>query len=430
MKQKNYFLKTALLALTMIAGTTMSWADGIKLVEWNFDGGYSNVGNVYTPNGGDWAQVSHWFSDGAPTVYPDLYIGTQTNYVATCNITNANGDKGNDRQWMFVKPDGSGEAKTFRVNPKKAANSVAFASESEYTTTTHYVYYQFTFPTTGFTNIKIEYACAFGGSAEKKLAAVVSTNGGSTWTHVGTLTTNTNWRTYNSVSLSMEGAANQSNVLVRLLIDGYTDNDNNNWNLDYFRVTGEYQLTVGSAAAATLVLPYESTIPSGVSAYTLVYEDAVVKATKVTGSTLAADTPVLINAEAGDYVFSPASTTVSTEASATSGALTGYYAPTSVAQGYVLQKQGDNLGFYPFKSTRSIKAYRAYLNVAPTSAHGLEILFDEGETTGIGEVNEVREVNEVKDNSIYDLQGRRVANGQKPKAKGLYIVNGRKVVIK
>jgi hypothetical protein len=30
----------------------------------------------------------------------------------------------------------------------------------------------------------------------------------------------------------------------------------------------------------------------------------------------------------------------------------------------------------------------------------------------------------------YDLQGRKIANGQKPKAKGLYIVNGRKVVIK
>ena len=26
----------------------------------------------------------------------------------------------------------------------------------------------------------------------------------------------------------------------------------------------------------------------------------------------------------------------------------------------------------------------------------------------------------------FDLQGRRIANGQKPKAKGLYIVNGQK----
>ena len=31
---------------------------------------------------------------------------------------------------------------------------------------------------------------------------------------------------------------------------------------------------------------------------------------------------------------------------------------------------------------------------------------------------------------VYDLQGRRVINGQKPAAKGIYIINGRKVVIK
>ena len=30
----------------------------------------------------------------------------------------------------------------------------------------------------------------------------------------------------------------------------------------------------------------------------------------------------------------------------------------------------------------------------------------------------------------YDLQGRKIANGQKPTAKGLYIVNGKVVVIK
>ncbi len=32
--------------------------------------------------------------------------------------------------------------------------------------------------------------------------------------------------------------------------------------------------------------------------------------------------------------------------------------------------------------------------------------------------------------AYYDLQGRKIANGQKPKAKGLYIVNGKVVVIK
>ena len=32
--------------------------------------------------------------------------------------------------------------------------------------------------------------------------------------------------------------------------------------------------------------------------------------------------------------------------------------------------------------------------------------------------------------SIYDLQGRKVANGQQPKANSIYIKNGKKVVVK
>ena len=53
---------------------------------------------------------------------------------------------------------------------------------------------------------------------------------------------------------------------------------------------------------------------------------------------------------------------------------------------------------------------------------------DEDGTTTINE-HELNESHELS-GAVYDLQGRRVANGQKPTAKGLYIVNGKKVVIK
>ena len=33
-------------------------------------------------------------------------------------------------------------------------------------------------------------------------------------------------------------------------------------------------------------------------------------------------------------------------------------------------------------------------------------------------------------NEVYDLQGRRIANGQQPTAKGVYIINGKKMVIR
>ena len=49
------------------------------------------------------------------------------------------------------------------------------------------------------------------------------------------------------------------------------------------------------------------------------------------------------------------------------------------------------------------------------------------ETTGISSLNMKDKDGKVK---VYDLQGRRIDNSQQPKAKGLYIMNGKKVVNK
>ena len=56
----------------------------------------------------------------------------------------------------------------------------------------------------------------------------------------------------------------------------------------------------------------------------------------------------------------------------------------------------------------------------------------EGMPTGIEEISEELKVKseEFATARWYTLDGREIANGQKPKAKGLYIVNGKKIVIK
>jgi hypothetical protein len=77
-----------------------------------------------------------------------------------------------------------------------------------------------------------------------------------------------------------------------------------------------------------------------------------------------------------------------------------------------------------------VPANKAYVQVSPSvftaSAHALSISFCEGEVTGISEAT-LLNINEViKNNNVYDLSGRRVAKH----TKGLYIVNGKKVVIK
>jgi hypothetical protein len=69
-------------------------------------------------------------------------------------------------------------------------------------------------------------------------------------------------------------------------------------------------------------------------------------------------------------------------------------------------------------------ARKAYLLIdgCAAQARGLTMVF--GETTSLTPVPSPRG----EGSEYYTLDGRKVANGQKPTAKGLYIVNGKKVV--
>ena len=98
----------------------------------------------------------------------------------------------------------------------------------------------------------------------------------------------------------------------------------------------------------------------------------------------------------------------------------GYYT------NYILAKKNGNVGFYPLSGKGTLKPYSAYLQLkkAPSS-RSLVLNFgdDDTQTTGIVHT-EITESTEMAD-AIYDLQGRRI---EKPK-KGLYIVNGKKVLV-
>ena len=93
---------------------------------------------------------------------------------------------------------------------------------------------------------------------------------------------------------------------------------------------------------------------------------------------------------------------------------------------YVLASGTNGVGFYNLASSKNIGAGKAYLEtttaLASTSARVAWQFADE-ETTGVVgiENSELR-----NDNSVYDLQGRRVA----VPSKGLYIKNGKKMIIK
>lgn len=205
------------------------------------------------------------------------------------------------------------------------------------------------------------------------------------------------------------------------------------------KLTQAYNLSVGEAGAATLVLPFAATIPSGVTAYTLTHTSGaqVVSATEVTGGTLAVNTPVLVNAEAGTYKF--VSTATSGEPATgsdpvTNGALTGVFSQqtfgteiTSYDNLYILNKIEDNVGFYKAADGKKVGANRCYLTAAnvpsESYARGIRIVFG-SDITGVNEVSAKKSV--VEDGIYYNLSGQRVAQP----TRGLYIVNGKKVFIK
>lgn len=71
------------------------------------------------------------------------------------------------------------------------------------------------------------------------------------------------------------------------------------------------------------------------------------------------------------------------------------------------------------------KAY-LHLDAAPAGARSLNIVFDDEEVTSISEELRVKSEKSVPAAGYFDLQGRKVAQPQ----KGLYIVNGKKIMVK
>jgi len=99
---------------------------------------------------------------------------------------------------------------------------------------------------------------------------------------------------------------------------------------------------------------------------------------------------------------------------------------TADGKQYCLAKKADVVGFYKANPEANdgqgtkIAAHRAYLPATSGAKDFIGVDFD-SVATAISAVE-----TESETNNVYDLQGRKVMNP----AKGLYIVNGKKVVIK
>ena len=177
---------------------------------------------------------------------------------------------------------------------------------------------------------------------------------------------------------------------------------------------------ITAAEWATLVPSAKVSVPAGVKAYTVTAANSTTATLSAEDAitVIPADEPVLINGAEGTYYFPK---TADAASDVTGNLLqTGAVASADGSQ-YILANGGSGVGFYKATAGTAIAAGKAYL-VSPSDAPFF--LFNLGsETTGI---NVVKGEGFTVNGEVYDLQGRKVA---KP-TKGLYIVNGKKVMIK
>ena len=212
-----------------------------------------------------------------------------------------------------------------------------------------------------------------------------------------------------------------------------------NW--EYFiNIVEAYELTVSSAGYATMYLDKAVGMPEGVEAYTANrVEGDRLKMQPVEGI-IPANTAVIIKAEEGNYSFIPNDETPEAiEDNLLRGTVADTYVkPQSGSVAYVLSMVDGVVGMYRAKLTDGTfknNANRAYmllseLNVGDgnldTSDPGSQLSngyrFDFSGTTAIESV----ETESTAPAVYYDLSGRRVENP----VSGIYIINGRKVLIK
>ena len=237
----------------------------------------------------------------------------------------------------------------------------------------------------------------------------------------------------------------------------YYDAAKNGWACDDFRLTDGQPLPIGldftaanvtyernfnGAQKATLCLPYDL-YAQGFKAYTLSGGNKNEVHFKEVDDKLTAYTPYYITANGmpqlggrnievkaykADKMTTPAAGYKFT------GTVAGVSnATAAAANAYILQDDGKFHKVTTANSAATIPAYRAYI-ICPPQASGakqLSVVLD-GETTGIGSTT--NEATDGKNGPVYDLQGRRVADrlddARHRLPAGVYIVGGRKVVVK
>ncbi len=207
-----------------------------------------------------------------------------------------------------------------------------------------------------------------------------------------------------------------------------------NWAFDNFQLYEidedllpvDWEMT--EAGWGTLILPFEAEVPNGLTLYAgdaLTVSNSELTVGEASES-IEANVPYLVSGTEGTYSFTGAPT--NTDDSYTAGMLVGTLVDmtqddfTANSGQYVLQNHEDEgLAFYPITDESTgvtLDAYHCYLTSA-VSPNAVKL-------PGMATAIEAVESDVIANDVIYDLSGRRVAKA----VKGVYIMNGKKVLVK
>ena len=241
---------------------------------------------------------------------------------------------------------------------------------------------------------------------------------------------NTGTLTYNNAALESGTAVNVSGSSAEFVVKNSAEATNGQVKITaievvytdatYLSAPEKISVEIPTAGYATYCNSAKALSFVGVTAYKV----SAVGANSVTLEEIAeapANTPVILEAAAGNYdlsVVANAAEVTGNKLLVSDGTITG-------GDGiYALAEKESVVGFYKVKSTVTIPAGKCYLNTNTNAPEYLAFSFN-GEATGISAtLNDKGQM--TNDKVVYNLNGQRVAQP----TKGLYIVNGKKVMFK
>lgn len=226
--------------------------------------------------------------------------------------------------------------------------------------------------------------------------------------------------------------AKENNVVVGTTASSLSLADGNDWGVtkDFTAAAVSYDRVFNTDAnyVQSFVLPFGFTVPEGTTVAELSSVNGDNLVFKPVAETVA-NKPYLVVTTDGEFI----NKLTNVQVKATTGAdLTTTVDGVSHIGSYTAQNVANVYGYTNGKfvksNTGSVKPFRTYIKVAGSQgaapmAFGVNI---EGTVTGINNATTAATAKE----AIYNLQGVRVSGDLKHLTKGVYIVNGQKVVVK